>query len=222
MLKIAVVRVFLIISIFALTQTGCFAPSKTRPPQKRYKLEHDAPPHPRDPIRDLSKIQDAEPKLEPKSKIGNPKTYKVFNKSYQVLPSSKGYKVKGIASWYGKKFHGYKTSSGEVYDMYAMSAAHKTLPLPTYAKITNIDNGKSVVVKINDRGPFHGDRLIDLSYAAACKLGILEKGTANVEILALDLSPKPKKKLQTIASTKKINKTKINQKIKPKTKTARK
>ena len=105
---------------------------------------------------------------------------------YTVLPNSKGYKERGVASWYGKKFHGYHTSNGEVYDMYGMSAAHKTLPLPTYVKVKNINNGKSVIVKVNDRGPFHDDRIIDLSYAAASKLGILATGTADVEIMAID------------------------------------
>lgn len=153
---------------------------------KRYHLEQDAAPHPAEAIPDLSNIPDAKPKPEPKSKYGNPKTYTVFKKSYTVMPSSKGYKARGKASWYGKKFHGYRTSNGETYDMYGMSAAHKTLPLPTYAKITNLDNGKSVIVKINDRGPFHEERILDLSYAAASKLGILGKGTGNVEITALD------------------------------------
>lgn len=104
------------------------------------------------------------------------------------MDSSKGYKERGTASWYGKKFHGYRTSNGEIYDMYSMSAAHKTLPLPTYAKVTNLKNGKSVIVKINDRGPFHEDRIIDLSYAAASKLGVLNKGTADVEVEAIDLT----------------------------------
>src|SRR5690606_1206077 len=95
-------------------------------------------------------------------------------------------KERGKASWYGKKFHGYHTSNGEIYDMYGMTAAHKTLPLPTYAKVTNLKNGKSIIVRINDRGPFHDDRVIDLSYAAASKLGILENGTADVEVHAID------------------------------------
>ena len=131
-------------------------------------------------------IPDAIPKIEPKSRTGNPSTYKVFNKRYKVLNSSKGYKAKGIASWYGKKFHGFKTSSGEIYDMYKMSAAHKTLPLPTYAQVTNLDNGRKIIVKINDRGPFHANRLIDLSYAAAIKLGITDKGTGKVEVTAIN------------------------------------
>ena len=96
-----------------------------------------------------------------------------------------GYVQRGIASWYGKKFHGHKTSNGETYDMYKMSAAHKSLPLPSYARVTNLDNGRSVIVRVNDRGPFHGDRLIDLSWAAAKKLGFLGKGTARVEVASI-------------------------------------
>ncbi len=186
--------------IFGVTVcvTGCFSfkakPKTTTPAPKakpkRYKIEQDIGPHHSEPIPDFSKIPNAVPKHEPKSRIGNPKTYTVFNKTYCVMQSSKGYKERGTASWYGKKFHGYHTSNGEIYDMYGMSAAHKTLPLPTYAKVTNLSNGKHVIVKINDRGPFHDDRLIDLSYAAASKLGILATGTAKVEIQALDPAEK--------------------------------
>ncbi len=102
-----------------------------------------------------------------------------------VLDSSEGYIERGIASWYGKKFHGRRTSSGDPYDMYAMTAAHKRLPLPTYVKVTNLENGRSTVVRVNDRGPFHGGRIIDLSYAAAVKLGYQDKGTARVVVEAL-------------------------------------
>lgn len=137
---------------------------------------------------DLSGIEDAVPKVEPKSKYGNPKSYVVFGKRYHTKSSSSGHVERGLASWYGKKFHGRKTSSGERYDMYAMTAAHKTLPLPTYAKVTNVADGRSAVVKINDRGPFHGKRVIDLSYSAARKLGVVSKGTAMVEIRTIDPS----------------------------------
>jgi rare lipoprotein A len=135
---------------------------------------------------DVSGIKDAVPKVEPKSKYGNPKSYVVFGKRYHTKSSSKGHVERGLASWYGKKFHGRKTSSGERYDMYAMTAAHKTLPLPTYARVTNVETGRSAVVKINDRGPFHGKRVIDLSYTAARKLGVVSKGTAMVEVRAID------------------------------------
>ncbi|NKB77806.1 MAG: septal ring lytic transglycosylase RlpA family protein [Gammaproteobacteria bacterium] len=123
-------------------------------------------------------------KYEPLSKSGN-KPYTVMGKSYRPLKSAKGYVAKGVASWYGKKFHGRPTSSGEIYDMWAMSAAHTTLPLPTYARVTNLANGKHVIVKINDRGPFLHNRIIDLSYAAALKIGMTKTGTAQVEVKAL-------------------------------------
>ena len=121
-----------------------------------------------------------------KSRYGNPKSYVVMGKRYYVLESSKGFTDRGIASWYGADFHGKRTSSGEVYDMHAMTAAHKTLPLPVYVRVKNLDNGRVAVVKVNDRGPFVGKRIIDLSFAAAKKLGVVGPGTANVEISALD------------------------------------
>lgn len=125
------------------------------------------------------------PKNEPLSPYGNPASYKVYGKVYRVMPSSYGYKERGLASWYACKFHKQRTSSGEAYDMYALTAAHRTLPLPTYLKVKNLDNGRQVIVKVNDRGPFHSGRLIDLSYGAAVKLGIFPKGTAHVEIEAI-------------------------------------
>lgn len=140
---------------------------------------------PANPI-DVSSIPDAVPRTEPLSRYGNPESYVVYGKRYYTLPSSKGYKARGLASWYGMKFHGKRTSSGEPYDLYGMTAAHKTLPLPTYVEVTNLDNGRTVTVKVNDRGPFHDDRLIDLSYTAAAKLGILGHGTGKVEIRAIE------------------------------------
>lgn len=134
---------------------------------------------------DVSNIPDAVPKYEPKSRYGNPKSYVVFGKRYYVMKSSVGFIEKGIASWYGTKFHGRRTSSGETYDMYAMTAAHKTLPLPTYVRVTNLNNGKHVIVKVNDRGPFHENRIIDLSYTAAIKLDIVKSGTGLVEVRAV-------------------------------------
>lgn len=144
--------------------------------------EKDSAP---DRVPDVSQIPDAVPKAEPRSKYGNPSQYEVFGKNYYTMNSAEGYQKKGIASWYGTKFHGRRTSSGEVYDMYAMTAAHKTLPLPTYVEVTNLENGRTVVVKVNDRGPFHDNRLIDLSYSAATKLGIVDKGTGMVEVRAI-------------------------------------
>ena len=137
---------------------------------------------------DVSSVPDAIPKDEPRSRYGNPESYEVFGKRYYVLNDSNGFVERGIASWYGTKFHGKRTSSGETYDMYAMTAAHKTLPLPTYVEVINLENNKSVVVRVNDRGPFHENRIIDLSYAAASKLGILSNGTGLVEIRAINPS----------------------------------
>ena len=141
-------------------------------------------------------IPNATPKSEPITNAGNKSPYEVFGKTYWVLPSSNGYKETGIASWYGTKFHGRLTSNGEIYNMYGMTAAHKTLPIPCYARVTNVENGSSVVVRINDRGPFHGARLIDLSYVAAMKLGYADKGTANVLIEVIDTEVHP----QTLAN----------------------
>ena len=147
------------------------------------KLESDHAPL--DP-QDASNTPDAVPRNEPLSRYGNMESYKVYGRTYHTLPSSKGYREQGTASWYGTKFHGKRTSSGEPYDLYAMTAAHKTLPLPTYVEVTNLNNGRTAIVKVNDRGPFHDDRLIDLSYAAATRLDILPTGTGQVEIRAID------------------------------------
>lgn len=134
---------------------------------------------------DVSQIPDAVPRVEPRSPYGNPASYEQDGITYYVLSSAENYKARGLASWYGTKFHGERTSSGEKYDMYAMSAAHKTLPLPTYVRVTNLRNGKQVVVKVNDRGPFKEGRIIDLSYAAAVKLGFHNDGTTEVEVEAI-------------------------------------
>ncbi|MGQ4660394.1 septal ring lytic transglycosylase RlpA family protein [Lysobacter sp. F6437] len=134
---------------------------------------------------DVSLIPEPEVVAEPRSRYGNRSTYSVLGKKYHVLDDAEGYVEEGLASYYGTKFHGRKTSNMEVYDMYAFTAAHKTLPLPSYAQVTNLDNGTSVVVRVNDRGPFHKGRIIDLSYAAAIKLGITHAGTGRVEVRAL-------------------------------------
>ena len=134
---------------------------------------------------DISNIPEPVPRAEPTSTYGNRSPYTVLGKSYQVLDSAEGYVERGLASWYGQKFHGRQTSSREVYDMCSFSAAHKTLPLPSYVRVTNLDNGRSAVVRVNDRGPFHAGRIIDLSYAAAVKLGVDRTGTARVEVQAL-------------------------------------
>ncbi len=134
---------------------------------------------------DVSSIPNAVPRVLPRSKYGNPKTYEVYGKTYHVMHSAKGFEARGIASWYGTKFHERRTSSGEPYDMLAMTAAHKTLPLPTFLRVTNLQNGRQIIVKVNDRGPFVENRLIDLSYAAAKKLDMLKKGTALVYLQAI-------------------------------------
>lgn len=168
-------------SIISLLLTACSFTSG------RYQHANDSTPN-RLPTE--AELKDAIPRAEPKSRGGN-KNYTVFGKSYQVLNSANGFKESGTASWYGKKFHGHLTSNGEIYDMYGMSAAHKHLPLPTYVKVTNSANNKSVIVRVNDRGPFHQGRVIDLSYSAAYKIGMLSTGTAQVTLEALtDFSPK--------------------------------
>lgn len=135
---------------------------------------------------DVSSIPDAVPSVLPRSPYGNPDSYIVDGRRYYVMQSSTGYVARGIASWYGTKFNGQRTSDGETYNIYAMTAAHKTLPLPTFVQVTNLNNGKRVIVKVNDRGPFQKNRLIDLSYAAAAKLGIVATGTGLVEVKAID------------------------------------
>ena len=149
----------------------------------RYAMSGDA--YPLEPP-DVTKVPDAEPRIEQPSSGGNRSTYEVWGKTYHVLPDATGYEKRGTASWYGEKFHGYATSNGEIYDMYKMSAAHRSLPLPTFARVTSLDNGQSVIVRVNDRGPFHSDREIDLSYAAAARLGFLDNGTGPVKVEAIN------------------------------------
>ncbi|MBP3984243.1 septal ring lytic transglycosylase RlpA family protein [Pseudoxanthomonas helianthi] len=160
-----------------------------------------------DHVPDLDCI--AEPTVvdEAYSSIGNRSPYKVLGRSYKVLDSAKGYVERGTASYYGNKFHGRLTSNREVYDMYAYTAAHKTLPLPSFARVTNLDNGKSVVVRVNDRGPFHDGRVIDLSYAAAVKLGITARGTGNVEVRGLTAKEAAAQPVLAKAETKPAEKT---------------
>jgi len=155
---------------------------------------------------DWTQVKPIKPKKEKRSRYGNPSSYEVRGKTYHILPSSENYRKKGIASWYGSKFHGRRTSSGETYDMLQLTAAHKTLPIPCYVKVTNLDNGKILVVRVNDRGPFVKSRIIDLSYVAAHKLGMAEKGIANVLVESIDFGsspskpktiPKPKRRVST-------------------------
>ena len=135
---------------------------------------------------DIMTIPDAVPRPEPVTTAGNRSPYTVLGTTYRVAPARPGYRERGFASWYGTKFHGQYTSKGEPYDVYTMTAAHKTLPIPCYVRVKNVENGRSIVVRVNDRGPFHEGRVLDLSYAAAYRLGYANKGTALVELEVLD------------------------------------
>lgn len=165
----------LLITVFLI---GCSSQSSTG----RYAIKNDSAP---DSPPTLEHIEDAQPKVEPLSKGGNG-NYQLKGNSYTIIKDPSGFKQSGDASWYGKKFHGHLTANGEIYDMYSMTAAHKTLPIPSYVKVINQLNGKTTIVRINDRGPFYGDRIIDLSYAAAYKLGVIRTGTAPVKIEYID------------------------------------
>ena len=174
----------------ALLLVAC-AGNKTRPG----KPAQPVPPPVYEPLDgpptipfDVDSIPEPVPQIEPRSRYGNTSPYVVLGKRYTVMDNARGYVERGVASWYGTKFHGRLTSNREPYDMFAFTAAHKSLPLPTYVRVTNLDNGKSVVVRVNDRGPFHSERLIDLSYAAAVKLGYMETGTARVEVEVIDVA----------------------------------
>jgi rare lipoprotein A len=184
---------FLLATVAAFLLAGCssVAPKAERPapvagkPALKgggYYLD-DGPGD--NPPADLDAIPDAEPRAEPLHKFAN-RPYTVLGQTYVPITQIGQYKTRGIASWYGRRYHGQKTAMGETYDMYAMSAAHPTLPLPSFARVTNLSNGKAVVVRINDRGPFHSNRLVDLSYTAAHKLGVLGGGTNQVEVESID------------------------------------
>ncbi|WP_111641011.1 septal ring lytic transglycosylase RlpA family protein [Marinimicrobium alkaliphilum] len=151
-----------------------FPPLAPEPPEERDR-------GPSEPV-DLSDVPDAVPRHEVRTLAGNRNPYTVLGRTYRLIDDETDYQERGIASWYGKKFHGRHTSNGEIYDMYAMTAAHKKLPIPSYVRVTNVDNGRSVVVRVNDRGPFHDNRIIDLSYAAAQRLGFADQGTAMVDV----------------------------------------
>lgn len=171
--------IFLVMSLFLI---GCTSKpvkdTQDQPNAGRYHIDNDIAPN--SPIS-IEHIEDAHPRYEPKSLYGN-KDYTLLSKNYSIVKDPKGFSQEGISSWYGNKFHGHKTSNGEVYDMYSMSAAHKTLPIPSYVKVTNKDNGRAAIVRVNDRGPFHEGRIIDLSFAAATKLDVIRTGTTNVNV----------------------------------------
>jgi rare lipoprotein A len=159
-------------------------PAKGVNHKKSYSTAQDgAPPGPIP-----TKFKSVTPVQAPLSRYGNPGVYRVNGRTYKVMTRSSGYRTRGMASWYGTRFHSKRTSSGEEYDMYALTAAHKTLPIPCYVRVKNLDNGRVAIVRVNDRGPFHSDRIIDLSYAAGVKLGVFPKGTAHVEIEALNVN----------------------------------
>jgi rare lipoprotein A len=160
-------------------QTEAPAQSPSTPPVKGGYYKDDGPGD--KPPPNLSQIPDAKPRQEPLHRAAN-RPYVVFGKYYEPLAALQAFKQRGVASWYGRRFHGQKTSSGELYDMYGMTAAHPTLPIPSYVRVTSLSNGRSVIVRINDRGPFHSERIIDLSYAAAYKLGYIEAGSTRVEV----------------------------------------
>ncbi len=175
---------FVVFSVCMLILSGCSSNSnKSGGNGGRYRYANDHGPA--SPV-DVSKIPDAVPRIEPKSRGGNKSPYVVLGKQYWIMNDADGYVEQGGASWYGNKFHGYATSNGETYDMYGMTAAHKSLPIPTYVRVRNLNNGRQVIVRVNDRGPFHTGRIIDLSYAAAAKLGMLANGTAQVEVTAIN------------------------------------
>lgn len=174
-------RLVFMVAVAVLLQAGCAG-------KKDKGLEAGTGDGPSSRKMTAADVHDAVPVAEPRARYGNHSPYTVLGKTYTVLPTSKGYHERGIASWYGSKFHGRRTSSGELYDMHLATAAHKSLPLPTYAEVTNLDNGRKMIVKINDRGPFHEDRIIDLSYAAAIKLGVDKTGTARIDVRAIDVN----------------------------------
>ncbi|SNY54092.1 rare lipoprotein A [Arsukibacterium tuosuense] len=178
-----------------LLLAGCSSPSQPVSPNAgRYQQQQDSKPAR---LPTLLEMTDPAPKAEPLSRGGN-RPYQVFGQHYSPVANITVFKESGIASWYGNKFHGHLTSNGETYNMFAMTAAHKTLPLPSYVKVTNLENGQSAIVRVNDRGPFHRDRIIDLSYSAASKIGMLQRGTARVQ---LELIKSPAMLAQDLAST---------------------
>jgi len=168
--------------LLVLLLSACALPDRWPGPARPPGEPVDGAP---DETLDVSRIRPVTPRPEPRSPYGNHSPYTVLGQTYQVRPSAAGYRERGIASWYGTKFHGRLTSSGEPYDMYQLTAAHRSLPLPTFAEVTHLENGRSIIVRINDRGPFHPDRIIDLSWAAAVKLGIDQAGTGRVDVRAI-------------------------------------
>lgn len=172
----------LLLSLLAACASSVAPPAPSTAAASRYSIQQD-----RAPARtiDPGAIPAVIPEPVQRTLAGNRSPYTVLGKTYFVMPTEEGYSERGVASWYGEKFHGHKTSNGEVFDMYLASAAHKSLPIPSFLRVTNLDNNRSIIVRVNDRGPFHGDRLIDLSYGAALQLDYAERGTARVQLEAI-------------------------------------
>ena len=185
-MKWRIIETSLKTAVFGLILTLLLAcgstPAPTNPNAGRYSIQQDRAPGGN---VDLAAIPEVVPTALNRTMAGNRSPYTVLGKTYHVLPTEEGYSERGVASWYGEKFHGHKTSNGEVFDMYQASAAHKSLPIPSFLRVTNLDNNRSIVVRVNDRGPFHGERVVDLSYAAAMKLGYADRGTARVQLDAI-------------------------------------
>lgn len=190
-------RTVILLSVVLLTACGTTSSPPSSRPQPtanagRYEMENDSPLLE---AIDLSQVRPVIPKAEPRTLAGNKSPYTINGRTYRVMESEAGYSATGFASWYGRKFHGHLTSNGEIYDMFQLSAAHTTLPIPSYIRVTNLDNGKSIVARVNDRGPFHDGRIVDLSYAGAVMLGYADRGTARVRVEAIlpggDVIPVP-------------------------------
>jgi rare lipoprotein A len=179
-------RIVILLSAFVLTACGTTTPAPSSPQPTanagRYQMDNDSPLL--EPI-DLALVRPVIPREERRTLAGNKSPYTVNGRTYRVIENEAGYSATGFASWYGRKFHGHLTSNGEIYDMFQLSAAHTTLPIPSYIRVTNLDNGKSIIARVNDRGPFHDGRIVDMSYAGAVMLGYADKGTARVRVEAV-------------------------------------
>lgn len=180
--KAKAVYALLLFSLLTACASSVKPPAASAPAASRYSIQQDRAPAR---IVDPAAIPEVIPEPIQRTLAGNRSPYTVLGKTYFVMPTEEGYSERGVASWYGEKFHGHKTSNGEVFDMYLASAAHKSLPIPSFLRVTNLDNNRSIIVRVNDRGPFHGDRLIDLSYGAALQLDYAERGTARVQLEAI-------------------------------------
>jgi rare lipoprotein A len=197
-----IVLVLLVASLAACRSTPPSETSSSSPAGSggRYALENDVPVN--EPI-DLAAIRDVIPKVEKRTSAGNKSPYTISGRTYRVIGNEAGFSETGMASWYGRKFHGHLTANGEQYDMFQLSAAHTTLPIPSYIKVTNLDNGRSVVARVNDRGPFHPGRVVDMSYAGAILLGYAKTGTARVRVESIvpDGAPEPTNTVQPVMAT---------------------